>query len=152
MILTALEWELWKYIPLFLLSAVKFLGGLLAAIGTRMTFWETVAVVGGGAWAGSWIYAYFGTALSNWIRVRFRRRKPMSFKSRRRIVKIWNRYGLWGVAFFSVVLSPMISIGVAVSLQEHPRKIMLYMTVAILFWSVLFGLGSDWIRELIQYQ
>ncbi len=149
MVLADLQWtDFAQYFSLFGLSAVKFLIGLITAVFTGYSFWEIVGVVGGGAWVSSWFYTYFGVVLNNWFRRVWKRQKPMSFSRRRKIVRFWSKFGLPGISFLSIVLSPMLAIGVAVSFQERPLKIMLYMTIAISFWSVLFGLGSDYIQSL----
>ncbi len=75
----------------------------------------------------------------------------------RRIVKIWQKYGLIGIAFVTpVILSIPIGTVMASSLVQNRKKVMLYMFFSILFWSVfmtsmfeIFHAGS--VREL-QYQ
>lgn len=145
--MASLEWtEIGAYVSMFLLSSVKFLFGMIGAIGAGFTFWELLAIVGGGAWTGSWVFAYFGTALRNWISKRYKRSKPMSFRYRRRIVSVWKKYGLTGISFLSIVISPMVAIGVAVSFRERPLRIMAFMTAAIVFWCLAFALGNQWVR------
>lgn len=146
--MASLEWaDMGAYLSVFFLSSVKFLFGLIGGIGAKFEFWELIAVVGGGAWTGSWFFAFFGTAVRKWISKHYKRKKPLSFHYRRRIVKIWKRYGMAGISFLSIVLSPMIAIGVAVSFQEPPLRIMAYMTVAIFFWCLMFALGHYWFQE-----
>ena len=128
---------LWMYVSVFLISAVKFAVAVLIALGNPKFNWiEIVATAGGGAIVGSYIFLYFGARISEWVKNNFKRSKPMSFANRRRIVKVWKRYGLAGVAFLSPILSPMISVGIAVSFQEKPRKIMIAMITSILGWTM----------------
>lgn len=65
--------------------------------------------------------------------------KPKVFTKRnRKIVKIWARYGLAGIALVTpVILSIPIGTLIANSLVSDRRKIILYMFCSILFWSVL---------------
>ena len=63
----------------------------------------------------------------------------MSFGKRRKLYSIWKKYGLTGVSFLSIVISPMISVGIAVSFQENPRKIILWNSLSIGFWSLVFA-------------
>ena len=59
-------------------------------------------------------------------------------KSNRKIVKIWARFGLAGIALITpVILSIPIGTLIANSLVSDRRKIILYMFFSILFWSVL---------------
>ncbi|MCB0838700.1 MAG: hypothetical protein KDE26_01550 [Bacteroidetes bacterium] len=128
---------LWMYISVFLVSSVKFAVAVLVALGNPKFNWvEIVLTAGGGAIFGSYIFLYFGERISKWVRENFKRSKPMSFANRRRILKIWKRYGLAGVAFLAPVLSPMISVGIAVSFQEKPRKILFAMIISILAWTM----------------
>ncbi|MEL6649863.1 MAG: hypothetical protein AAFQ87_03555 [Bacteroidota bacterium] len=144
-----LQWtDFAQYLSLFGLAAVKFLIGLITGVFTGYNFWEIVGVVGGGAWTSAWAFTYFGVAINNWFRSIWKRQKPMKFSRRRKIVAAWKRYGLPGISFLSIILSPMLAIGIAVSFQERPLRIMFFMTIAIFFWSILFGLASDYIQGL----
>ncbi len=56
----------------------------------------------------------------------------------RKFVRIWNKYGLLGVAFFTpVVISIPIGTIIANAFEDNKKKIFLYMFVSILFWSVV---------------
>jgi len=64
--------------------------------------------------------------------------KKVFTKRNRRLVKIWQKYGLAGIAIITpVILSIPIGTVVANSLVEKRRKIFLYMLISITFWSVL---------------
>ena len=65
-------------------------------------------------------------------------KKKLFTKRNRRIVKVWKKYGLVGIAFLTpVILSIPIGTVVANSLVSDRKKIFLYMFVSVLFWSVL---------------
>jgi len=71
-------------------------------------------------------------------------RKKVFTRRNRRFVKIWNRYGLMGVAFLTpVIFSIPIGTIIANSLVHNKKKIFLFMFVSILFWSVLINLGFE---------
>ena len=58
-------------------------------------------------------------------------------KKNRRIVQIWKKYGLMGIAIVTpIFLSIPIGTIIANSLEERKKKILLYMFFSILFWSV----------------
>lgn len=64
-------------------------------------------------------------------------KKKLFTKRNRRIVKIWQKYGLVGIAFVTpVILSIPIGTVIASSLVQNRKKVMLYMFFSILFWSV----------------
>lgn len=63
--------------------------------------------------------------------------KKVFTRRNRRIVRIWKRYGLTGIALITpVILSIPIGTLIANSLVDDRRKILLYMFFSILFWSV----------------
>jgi hypothetical protein len=63
--------------------------------------------------------------------------KRVFTKRNRRIVRIWKRYGLTGIALITpVILSIPIGTLIANSLVDDRRKILIYMFFSILFWSV----------------
>jgi len=66
-------------------------------------------------------------------------RKKKIFTSRnRKIVAIWKKYGLFGLALITpVVLSIPIGTVIANSYVRNRKKIFLFMFVSLVFWSVL---------------
>ncbi len=73
---------------------------------------------------------------------RLQRKKKRLFTSRnRRIVTIWRKYGLTGVAFLTpLIFSPILGTIVATSFGEPWRRIFVYMFVSAVFWGVAFSL------------
>jgi len=64
--------------------------------------------------------------------------KKVFTKRNRRIVTIFRKYGLFGIAFLTpVILSIPIGTIIANSLEPKKRKIFLFMFISILFWSTL---------------
>lgn len=58
-------------------------------------------------------------------------------KRNRRIILIWKKYGLTGIAIITpILLSIPIGTIIANSLESRKSKILLYMFLSILFWSV----------------
>ena len=62
-------------------------------------------------------------------------------KRRARVERLWNRYGLIGVAFQSPVFAgTLISTLVALGLGAPPRKLLFWMSMSLVFWGgVLTG-------------
>lgn len=142
---------IWVYLSVFLVASVKFAVAALIAMGNpKFDFWEIILTAGGGAIAGSFVFVYFGTQIKKWIKANFKRSTPTSFARRRQIVKIWKRYGLPGVAFLAPLISPMISIGIAVSFGEKPRRIITAMCVSILSWTLVMATFKEVILAMIR--
>ncbi len=142
--------ELWPKLAIFLTAMVKFsIAALVAMANPRYSFFDVLWTAGGGALLGTYIFTYFGAQIKAWVGRKFPRRRRMSFRNRRRIYRIWYRYGLLGVAMLSPLISPMISIGVAYSFQEKPRRILLYVGGFIVFWSLIFASFREFILSLV---
>ena len=64
--------------------------------------------------------------------------KKVFTKRNRRIVKIWQKYGLSGIAILTpIILSIPIGTLIANNLVRDKKKIFLYMFISILSWSVI---------------
>lgn len=62
--------------------------------------------------------------------------KKIFTRRNRSIVKIWKKYGLYGIAFLTpIILSIPIGTIIANSLVDNRKKILLYMFVSLVFWS-----------------
>lgn len=129
-----------KYISIGLVSSIKFMIAVILAIGTpNFTFWDILISAGGGAILGAVVFTFFGAQIRAFVRKRFNIGRPMSFARRRQIYRVWKRFGLPGVAFLAPILSPMVSIGIALSFQERPQRILLFITASILGWTILLA-------------
>lgn len=64
-----------------------------------------------------------------------------NFTSRnRRMLKIWNRWGLTGLALITpVTISIPVGTFIATRLARNKKKVLLYMFLSVLFWSVLIS-------------
>jgi membrane protein DedA with SNARE-associated domain len=89
-----------------------------------------------GALVGATVVTLAGERVQCWI---YRRR--WFAKRRQRVEHLWNRYGLIGVAFQSPVLAgTLLSTTVALGLGAPARKLLLWMSVSLVFWgTVLTG-------------
>jgi len=139
------------YVGLFFAAFVKFGLAAVAAMGNnKLNFLEIMLVVGGGGVLSVPFYTFFGDQLRRLIQRYLKRRRPTSFARRRRIYEIWHRYGIWGVAVLSPIISPMIAVGVAVSFQETPRRIISIIGGAVLGWSLIFACLREWVLLLLE--
>lgn len=66
--------------------------------------------------------------------------KEVFVHKNRRVVWLWKNYGLIGIALFTpVLLSIPIGTFIAARLVHNKKKIILYMFISVLFWSVLMA-------------
>lgn len=130
--------EILKYVSVFLLSMVKFFGGPLAGVSMGLSFGATLALTVTGMMTSVLIFSGIGTMFSNWyMQQRRLKQKPIFSKKSRRLVRVWQRFGMRGIAFLTpVILSPIIGTVVATVLGAPPRVIILNMLWSALFWGV----------------
>jgi len=65
------------------------------------------------------------------------KRKVFTSRSRK-FVRLWSRYGLIGVSFFTpVILSIPVGTVILNAFEDNKKKIFIYMFFSILFWAVL---------------
>ncbi len=130
--------EILKYVSVFLLSMVKFFGGPLAGVSMGMSFGVTLALTVTGMMTSVLIISGVGTMFSNWYQEQRRlKQKPVFSKKSRRLVKVWQRFGMRGIAFLTpIILSPIIGTVVATVLGATQRQIILNMLWSALFWGV----------------
>jgi hypothetical protein len=136
-----------SYASVTLLAAVKFYVGLMAALAQGFRFWEVLLTICPGALGGIWVYTYAGDAISQGL-ARFwpwKRRRQPSVRYQW-LTRCWHRYGLVGVAALMPVLSPQVSIALALTFRENPRRILFYMTVSVFVWTLLAAALSELIR------
>ncbi|MCS6980720.1 MAG: hypothetical protein NZM65_00825 [Flavobacteriales bacterium] len=132
-----------------LACAVKFAIAYPTSILTfNFSFLEAVAfgVTGGGL--GVFAFTYAGTFLVNSFNHLVKKlkgprpapRRPRFTPGRRRLVRIKQKYGLWGIAFLSpVLISIPIGCLVAVRYFHNRRRILFTMMASVLFWSVVMA-------------
>jgi hypothetical protein len=149
-----------QYIAVILTSAVKFMIGVLGALGAGFNFIETLICTVGGGMLGVVVYLYLWELL---VKV-YRRFVPIKPKvggikisnTRRWIVKIIVKYELYGIAFLTpVLLSVPIGVLLAAALEENKWRIKRYMFFSFAFWALLlygiyalFGVRVDeWFKK-----
>ncbi|MEL6676081.1 MAG: hypothetical protein AAFR61_27995 [Bacteroidota bacterium] len=141
-------------VSLFFLSFVKFAIAAITAMPlvTKISFLDFLIFVGGGAIISVVVYAYFGEQIRKWIVKLFPRNpdKERNLERQARRQAFWKKYGLVGVAFLAPFISPMASVGIAISFKERPARIILYTGISILAWTLIFAAFRNPVHQLIQ--
>jgi hypothetical protein len=142
------------YAGIFALSGFKYVPGIFATFypGSPFSFWDRVLCTSSGFMTGVLLYAYAGTWLANQYRkwtgkptAETQNRKPSE-----RMTRLWNRYGLIGVAFLTPpVISPPIGVGIALAFGARRADIVKYMGLSILLWAPVFATSGEFIRDLL---
>ena len=139
-----------KYLSVYLASMFKFIGGPTIGIAFGLTFWETVIVTILGMMTSVVIISTFGSSFRMWLDRIFRRNRKLFTKRNRRFVTLWQKYGLFGVSFLTpVVFSPIIGALLVNAFGGSKKKILTYMLISSIFWSLLLTKFSYLIPEIM---
>ena len=126
-----------KWMSVFFLSMVKFIGGPVSATALGLNPWETIILSVLGMMTSVLIFSSLGKTFRASFIKRFK--SPLLFtKSNRKIVSIWRKFGMEGVAFLTpVIFSPIIGTIVATSFGVSKKKIFVYMLISSIFWAIV---------------
>jgi len=127
-----------KYISVIIASTVKFVAGPFSGAALGLTWFETAVCTALGMMISVIIISYAGAALQALLH-RFRPRPTKRFTKRTRMaVRIWNRFGLAGIAFLTpLILTPIGGSVLAVSFGVNRGKILFYMLVSAVLWAIV---------------
>lgn len=103
------------------------------------------------------IFGLLGEQLRHTAFIRFFKFKKVFSKKSRRFVKIWKKYGIIGISFFTpILLSPPGGAILAVAFGGSKKQMMIYMFVFSVIWTFIityaFYYGGDSVRTLFGYE
>ena len=126
-----------KYISVYLISMLKFVGGPSVGAAMGLTLLETILLTVLGMMSTVGIISFFGPGFRKRITSKFSSNKKIFTKRNRRFVVIWNKYGVFGVSFLTPVLfSPILGSILVNAFGGSKKKIIGYMLASAIFWSV----------------
>ena len=139
-----------KYISVFLFSMVKFFGGPVTGAALGLSFWTTFGLTVAGMMTSVLLFSIIGSAVSKYYaKNRRQKRKPVFNKKSRRIVKVWQKFGMGGIAFLTpILLSPIIGTIIATVLGAKRGQILLHMLWSSVLWGVVFTFALTHLRHL----
>lgn len=146
--------EILEFLSVAGMSALKVIPGVGLAMLYELTALEIFLTLFVGGMIGIIGFSFFGTRIRQWQKRRRMKKnvvKKMKIKRARRIVKIWRKYGLVGVAFLTPpLISPPFGVAIAVAFGERMERILLYMGISMAFWAGVFALLGDQILAIIK--
>jgi len=139
--------ELIKILSVVFLSAFKLMVGVpFALLVYGYSFHETVMMTSFGGILGVVVFTYFSEWIINmWKGFRKKtstdrhgKKKQIFTRRNRLIVKVKSKYGIMGIAFISPSLITIpVGTFILVRYFRNKKKIIVYESVAVVFWSVL---------------
>jgi hypothetical protein len=147
--------NLWSILLTAAIAAVKIIPAVPVGFGAGLNAIENFVVIMAGGMLGITLYANFGKRLNKWNKAR-RRRKPdyaakvqKNFRKVRRILRIWHRFGIYGIAALTPpLLSPPVGTLIAVAFHASTPRILIVMGISMAIWTAIFVFASDWVISL----
>jgi len=134
--------EILKAIPVYFSSMLKFIFGPIGGYAAGLNLITTILVTVGGMMTVVILFAFFGDFMRTKILLRFFPKRKKFSAHNRKMVGIWKKYGILGVAALTpVLLTPIGGSVLAVSVGTPRNKLILYMFVSAAIWAVIFSVG-----------
>ncbi|MEM9023549.1 MAG: hypothetical protein AAGB22_07395 [Bacteroidota bacterium] len=148
-----------ELVPWALLSLLKFAVTPEIMRTAGYGYWETLFTVLIGGSLGVTLFYYSGTVVINYIDAwwpgnRSSKNKPRKSFTRKNkfIVRIKNRFGLYGLAFLTpLLLSIPIGSVLAARFFPYGHKTTVALLVAVVFWSFMLTTFHDFFSAIIGY-
>ncbi|MBX2946603.1 MAG: hypothetical protein KF725_12285 [Cyclobacteriaceae bacterium] len=130
--------EILKAIPIYLLCTLKVIFGPTLGYAAKLNIVTTIIITAAGMMTSVVAFTYFGDWLRNKILKRRIHNQKKFTPTNRKIVTVWKKYGLAGVALLTPLgLTPIGGTILAVALGAPKEKIILYMLISAVIFSVV---------------
>jgi|TARA_B110000503_G_scaffold31884_1_gene51715 hypothetical protein len=144
-----------EYLVVYLSSSFRFILGPSLGIGLNMGVLLTTLLTAAGMMSTVLIITYFSEQIKQLTRYLFKTKKKKVFTTKKRkFIKIWNAYGIKGVAFFTpIILSPVVGAILINAFSSRKIDIIKWMSLSAFFWalveSTLFFYAENTITRLL---
>jgi hypothetical protein len=140
-----------KYFLIIMLSALKFALGPIAAFKIQLNFFETVICTSTGMMLSVVVFSIIGHRVKIWQEHHFPRKKKLFTTKNRRIVAIWQKFGLTGIAILTpILLMPIGGTLLAAAFGEHSKRIILFMLPSAIAWAIVITVFVDDVAPYIK--
>ena len=130
--------EITRAIPIYFSSMLKFILGPVGGYLQKLNMITTILTTVAGMMTVVLAFAFFGDLIKRKIINRFFKRKKRFTGQNRKIVFIWRKYGLVGVAALTPILfTPIVGVLLAISFGTPRDKLITYMFVSASIWAVV---------------
>ncbi|GAB4135937.1 MAG: hypothetical protein OHK0045_00020 [Raineya sp.] len=144
--------KLVSYLTVYLLGCAKFALAPPTGIGLGLSEEETIICTVLGMATTAFLVPLLGEKIFAYLRKKRleKGKKVRVFSPRKRlIVKTWQKFSIWGIAFLTPVLfSPIVGCTIAVSFGVERQKILLTMLLSASFWASVLTFGAEYIKQL----
>ncbi|CAN5448631.1 hypothetical protein BH23BAC1_BH23BAC1_06750 [soil metagenome] len=139
-----------KYLPVYLGSMIKFIVGPTLGITIGLGIAETVILTVLGMMTSVAIFAPFGKLIRKKFFSRYYTSRKKFTRRNRQFVKISKSFGLFGITFLTpVIFSPIIGTLLSTFLGGKIYKIMAFMFISALFWSITLAYFCKYLLDFV---
>jgi len=135
-------------------SMFKFVLGPFLGLTYDFPVWLTSLLTGIGMMLSVVLISYLGEGvrLTLLSKLKKRKRYRVFTKRKRKIVRIWQKFGIKGVAFLTpAILTPIGGTMMALSFGVKKSKIIFYMALSAIFWSPIITFFIEEIKVLMMF-
>jgi len=138
------------YFSIFISSAVKFIAGPTIGMATDLTIGETALFTALGMMFSVIGLTFFGRYVRLLLSLFWSKKRRILSKRNRRLVFIWQRYGIQGTAFLTPLFLTPIGGAILANSFKSPRiKILKYMSISAALWAIVLSWGVKNLKEFL---
>ena len=148
--------EILKAIPVYFSSMLKFIFGPIGGYAAGLNLITTILATVAGMMTVVLAFAFFGKWIHEKVINRFFKKKRTSSERRRKLLGIWKKYGIAGVAALTpLILTPVGGTLIAISFGTPRDKLIFYMFLSAAVWAVVFSgviyfFGNEVVPDIIK--
>ncbi|MEM8894513.1 MAG: hypothetical protein AAGC88_08045 [Bacteroidota bacterium] len=144
--------DILTYLTIYASSTIKFIFGPSIGVAANANWVITSICTALGMMTSVVAFSLIGDRIRSIFRTLFNSKKRKVFTKRnRQFVKIWNAYGVAGIAFFTpLLLTPIGGAILANAFGGRQLTIFKYMTISSFFWSFVITYVLFYARTLIE--
>jgi hypothetical protein len=124
-----------KYLSVYLISMIKVFFGPVTGIVGDLSVLETALFTILGMMTSVVVILLIGSKGRTWLINKLGLEKRIA-NSSYRTKKLWDNFGVQGIAFITPLISPILGAVIAHMFEASRRKIVKYMLVSAIFWGL----------------
>ncbi|UJP65585.1 hypothetical protein [Mongoliitalea daihaiensis] len=138
-----------KVVFIYIATLFKFIAGPVLGLAAGLSSIEMLVITV----SGMMTTVFSITLLGDWFRTNWQlgltKKKKVFTPRTRKIVTVWRKYGLLGVAALTpLLLTPVGGTIILNAFNVKKEKIFLYMFVSAMVWGVIFSFSIQYILEI----
>lgn len=130
------------FFGIYILCLFKFIAGPVLGAAAGFSVVEIELVTVSGMMTSVIAFTYLGDWIKNTWTIKIRRNPKLFTKRTRNIIKIWQKFGVYGIAALTpILLTPIGGTIILASFGIPKNKIISVMFVSGLFWAFVFAIS-----------